>query len=650
MSKTLSPAGIVTNQPVEASHVSQSIEALTGTEAYDITISGSLTITGSTYLQKDNILSTPQSHVLSFNNTTGQIFKATTSSLFPIKSTFDVTDDVNGATMTSIENRVNTKLDSVGLDNLSKNIVLNNTLTSTNSWDNIVGATLTDGVFYLSKENYFAGQVISSLSYQSGDNLIFAAKMKSVASTDYFFKVTLLYNGGVVSSNQIFNNTDDSFLLDDGYYQLVKKITLTQNVDQINIEFKASTSGTQQYTNGEGVFAYNPYISSYTEGNEYFFTDNDYFPGNSILDSSRFSQTSSMLTPSGETSLKNNIFNDLKIYDTASLRINMLGDSYTALAYDDNRGYVYYAAQYLGLDKSTNFNNFGIGGTRMANNSNSTTDTFAMVNRYTSMPKSDALVILGGFNDNASPFSTWTEKLGSSSTKTDITTIWGAYCTIIEGVITLYPYANNNVLLLTYPYNQGDADKIALNSTIRDIASYYNLPLLDLEKDSGIVHGLNAALDRPSLTEGYTWTSERRISFVDGKTIWNITTNPTSDADNYSYIPDYIPVDNTLYKTINRSTNSNILQYKFNGGTSGTDADYDYIGYDLNSSVYEIGLDSECTHLRFSAKTIVTDFKFSIVDGEYVTDNVHLNLLGMRDKVAPLFTEKLKSILKRKSI
>ena len=44
MAKILSNAGIVTGLPVEAEHVSQSVNALTGAEAYDILISGSLTV------------------------------------------------------------------------------------------------------------------------------------------------------------------------------------------------------------------------------------------------------------------------------------------------------------------------------------------------------------------------------------------------------------------------------------------------------------------------------------------------------------------------------------------------------------------------------------------------------------------------------
>ena len=46
MAITLNTSSIVTGQTIEAGHVTQSAAALTGGEAYDITISGSLTTTG----------------------------------------------------------------------------------------------------------------------------------------------------------------------------------------------------------------------------------------------------------------------------------------------------------------------------------------------------------------------------------------------------------------------------------------------------------------------------------------------------------------------------------------------------------------------------------------------------------------------------
>ena len=47
MAKNLSKSGITTGNTVKAGHVTQSIDAFTGTEAYDIVLSGSLIMTGS---------------------------------------------------------------------------------------------------------------------------------------------------------------------------------------------------------------------------------------------------------------------------------------------------------------------------------------------------------------------------------------------------------------------------------------------------------------------------------------------------------------------------------------------------------------------------------------------------------------------------
>ena len=47
MANQLSYTGIATGQTIEALQVSQSVQAFTGQAAYDITISGSLELTGS---------------------------------------------------------------------------------------------------------------------------------------------------------------------------------------------------------------------------------------------------------------------------------------------------------------------------------------------------------------------------------------------------------------------------------------------------------------------------------------------------------------------------------------------------------------------------------------------------------------------------
>jgi hypothetical protein len=71
MSKILSKSGISTLQIVRPWHVTQSIDAFTGTNAYDITLSGSMDITGSVAI--NGLSSTIQSNIITYNTSSGQL-------------------------------------------------------------------------------------------------------------------------------------------------------------------------------------------------------------------------------------------------------------------------------------------------------------------------------------------------------------------------------------------------------------------------------------------------------------------------------------------------------------------------------------------------------------------------------------------------
>tara|TARA_R110002072_G_scaffold986_2_gene8146 strand:- start:175 stop:1446 length:1272 start_codon:yes stop_codon:yes gene_type:complete len=76
---------IITGQPVEASHVSQSVEAFSAEsgvqKAYDISVSGSFKVTGSQFIEPNMLLNQQRDYVLAFDNDSGQIFKMSTSSI-----------------------------------------------------------------------------------------------------------------------------------------------------------------------------------------------------------------------------------------------------------------------------------------------------------------------------------------------------------------------------------------------------------------------------------------------------------------------------------------------------------------------------------------------------------------------------------------
>jgi hypothetical protein len=86
MANTLTQVGIETGNLVEAYHITQSIDAFTGAEAYDITLSGSLTITGSVFI--DGLTTASQSNILTYDSSSGQLYYTASSAIGGGGSTF----------------------------------------------------------------------------------------------------------------------------------------------------------------------------------------------------------------------------------------------------------------------------------------------------------------------------------------------------------------------------------------------------------------------------------------------------------------------------------------------------------------------------------------------------------------------------------
>lgn len=91
MACTLSNSGIATGQVIRAAQVSQSIDAFTKAEAYNVTLSGSLVVTGSVAFSSSDafdftvqgIPNVSQTNVLSYNDSTGTIGYVAASSFVP---------------------------------------------------------------------------------------------------------------------------------------------------------------------------------------------------------------------------------------------------------------------------------------------------------------------------------------------------------------------------------------------------------------------------------------------------------------------------------------------------------------------------------------------------------------------------------------
>ena len=87
MAKTIGYSSeVVTGQIVEAPHVSQSIEAFSAAnqQDYDISVSGSFKVSGSQFIKPNFLLTQTKPFVLSYDESTGQIFKMNTGSIIDV--------------------------------------------------------------------------------------------------------------------------------------------------------------------------------------------------------------------------------------------------------------------------------------------------------------------------------------------------------------------------------------------------------------------------------------------------------------------------------------------------------------------------------------------------------------------------------------
>jgi hypothetical protein len=104
---------------IESWHVSQSVDAFTGIEAYDITISGSLTLTGSLFI--DGLTDPALTNVLTIDTSTGQIYYTSSTAIAPINNYF-TSSVTNSYTSSTVNNNFST---STVTNNYTSSIVNN---------------------------------------------------------------------------------------------------------------------------------------------------------------------------------------------------------------------------------------------------------------------------------------------------------------------------------------------------------------------------------------------------------------------------------------------------------------------------------------------------------------------------------------------
>ncbi|WP_457801885.1 SGNH/GDSL hydrolase family protein [Limosilactobacillus reuteri] len=185
---------------------------------------------------------------------------------------------------------------------------------------------------------------------------------------------------------------------------------------------------------------------------------------------------------------------DLASQPFINQKVTCLGDSITSGGQTDNGGMAISYVDYLETLIGTKPTNAGVSGSHITKSAAGRTDSF--VERVESIKNQDAITIYGGVNDFLfdSPLGTMTDEA------TTQTTFYGA----LKYLVTRLTFNNPDAKLLfitpmkadkyggTYDVN-GNVRKNSVNATeedyvnaIKEVASYYSIPVLDLFHDGNL--------------------------------------------------------------------------------------------------------------------------------------------------------------------
>jgi hypothetical protein len=210
---------------IESWHVSQSVDAFTGVEAYDITISGSLILTGSLAIQ--GLTDPALTDVLTIDTLTGQIYYTSSTAIAPINNYISstVTNNYTSSTV---------------LNNFSTSSVINNYTAST---VNTPGGSDTQ-IQYNSGSTFGASSGFiydyNVLSLSQGNNVLV---LGSFAHAE----------GNLTTASANFSHAEGSSTIANGYGSHVEGVG-------------SQTSPIGEYSHAEGGYAIASGIISHAEG------------------------------------------------------------------------------------------------------------------------------------------------------------------------------------------------------------------------------------------------------------------------------------------------------------------------------------------------------------------------------------------------
>ena len=174
-----------------------------------------------------------------------------------------------------------------------------------------------------------------------------------------------------------------------------------------------------------------------------------------------------------------------------------IGDSITQGTNTTN-GYMY--MKYIQEDMGLNYINYGIAGTRLATSSDQDTlNQNAMARRIDSYDDTaDIITIFGGTNDTV-------DKLGTFGDTTP-DTLYGALDHICKTLLT--KYAGKRIGFITPIKYQPSSNENKIVNAIVEVAKYYNIPVLNLYENLGVLFCINDEIKGKYCSDGLHPTNE----------------------------------------------------------------------------------------------------------------------------------------------
>ena len=154
MANILSKTGIVSLATIRPWHVSQSVDAFTGLNDYDITISGSLTVTGSVYI--NSLITSSNVDVVTIDPITGQLFSTSSNSfnsITNITNSFSSSINTTNYFTSSISNSFSS---SIVNNSFSSSVITNNNFTS----------SVNNNYFSSSVNNNYTNSIVNNIVNQ----------------------------------------------------------------------------------------------------------------------------------------------------------------------------------------------------------------------------------------------------------------------------------------------------------------------------------------------------------------------------------------------------------------------------------------------------------------------------------------------------